>query len=144
MPNPRSLEGQTPGVGEQLMEMLTPEVIAETLTAAGVSRQCAEETVRHIDPTMREVILRLYRSAANVGREWQADVEKISRPALILWSEDDPYVAPVFAQRLAARVSGTLVLLEGCGHWWPLQRPAEAAAALEEFWQRPGSAAGDH
>ena len=26
------------------------------------------------------------------------------------------------------------VLFEGCGHWWPLERAAEAAAALERFW----------
>jgi pimeloyl-ACP methyl ester carboxylesterase len=23
---------------------------------------------------------------------------------------------------------------QGCGHWWPLERPAEAAGALERFW----------
>jgi pimeloyl-ACP methyl ester carboxylesterase len=46
------------------------------------------------------------------------------------------HVTPVFAERLAARVGGELVLFEGCGHWWPLERPAEAAAALERFWKQ--------
>src|SRR5438876_697385 len=72
-----------------------------------------------------------------VGEEWEADVARIGRPALVLWSRDDPYVAPRFAERLAARVHGELVFLEGCGHWWPLERPAEAAAALERFWRGP-------
>jgi pimeloyl-ACP methyl ester carboxylesterase len=125
---------QTPGVGEQIMEALTPEAMVEGLVTAGVPREYAVESTRHIDATMRDVILRLYRSAVNVGREWQPDVEKITRPALVLWSKDDPYVAPVFAERLAARVGGELVLLERCGHWWPLERPADAAAALERFW----------
>jgi pimeloyl-ACP methyl ester carboxylesterase len=127
---------QTPGVGEQVMAAFTPEALAEGLPAAGVPPEYAREVARHVDATMREAILRLYRSAVNVGREWQAGVEKITRPALIVWGKDDPYVAPVFAERLAARVAGELVLLEGCGHWWPLERPAEAAAALERFWKK--------
>ena len=125
---------QTPGVGEQIMTMMTEAALADGLAAAGVPRQSASETARHVDATMRDCILRLYRSAITVGAEWQADVEKITRPALIIWSKDDPYVPPVFAERLAARVRGTLVLLEGCGHWWPLERPSEAADALERFW----------
>jgi pimeloyl-ACP methyl ester carboxylesterase len=127
---------QTPQVGEQLMSMFTPELLADALVGAGVPRAYARESVQFVDDRMKQCILKLYRSAVNVGREWQAGVEKVTRPALILWSKDDPYVAPVFAERLAARVRGELVLLEGCGHWWPLERPAEAAAALERFWAK--------
>ncbi len=127
---------QTPGVGEQVMAAFTAEALVEGLAGGGVPRTYAAETARHVDATMQDAILRLYRSAVHVGREWQADVEKITRPALILWGKEDPYVAPVFAERLAARVHGELVLLEGCGHWWPFERPAEAAAALERFWKK--------
>ena len=131
---------QTPGVGEQVMAMFAPATMVDGLVAAGVPRAYAEEATRHVDDVMKDCILRLYRSAVNVGREWQAGVERITRPALILWSRDDPYVAPVFAERLAARVHGELVLFGDCGHWWPLERPAEAAAALERFWARPSAA----
>jgi len=127
---------QTPGVGEQIMAAFTPEALTEGLVGAGVPRADAAETARHVDETMKDCILRLYRSAVNVGREWQPDVERVTRPALILWSRDDPYVAPLFAERLARRVRGELVLFEGCGHWWPLERAPEAAAALERFWAR--------
>ena len=125
---------QTEGVGEQIMAALTPEAMEEGLAAAGVPRAAARETARQIDATMTDCILRLYRSAVDVGREWQADIAKITRPALIIWGEDDPYAAPLFAERLAARVHGQLVLFDHCGHWWPLERPAEAAAALERLW----------
>jgi pimeloyl-ACP methyl ester carboxylesterase len=125
---------QTPEVGEQIMAMMTPEMLAAGLASIGVPAAEAEKTARFFDETMKDCILRLYRSAINVGAEWQADVEKVRRPALILWSKDDPYVAPRFAERLAKRVHGDLLLLEGCGHWWPIERPAEAAAALERFW----------
>ncbi len=127
---------QTPGVGEQIMSMFTPEALADALVAGGVPQEYARESAGYVDATMKDAILRLYRSAIDVGREWQAGVEKITRPALILWAKEDPYVAPVFGERLAARVGGELLLLEGCGHWWPLERPAEAAAALERFWKK--------
>jgi len=125
---------QTPDVGEQVVATMTPEALAAGLPAVGVPPAIAAETAPHVDATMKDCILKLYRSAVHVGAEWQADVEKIKRPALILWSRDDPYVAPRFAERLAQRVHGELLLFEGCGHWWPLERPAEAAAALERFW----------
>ena len=125
---------QTPAVGEQIMAMMNPDTLAEGLAAAGVPPAIARETARFVDGTMKDCILRLYRSAINVGAEWQPDLEKVRRPALVLWSKDDPYVAPRFAERLAHRVRGELLLFEGCGHWWPLERAAEAAAALERFW----------
>jgi pimeloyl-ACP methyl ester carboxylesterase len=35
---------------------------------------------------------------------------------------------------MAQRTGARLVVFEDAGHWWPLEKPAEAAAALEEFW----------
>jgi len=125
---------QTPDVGEQVMTFMTPEASGQAFAAAGIPSDVARETARYFDDTMKDCILRLYRSAVDVGAEWQAGVEKITRPALIIWGKDDPYVAAVFAERLALRVNGQLLLLEGCGHWWPLERPQEAAVALERFW----------
>jgi len=128
---------QTPGVGEAIMAAFDERTLADGLVAGGVPADVAPEVARHVDGPMKECILGLYRSAVNVGAEWQAGVEKITRPALVVWSRNDPYVDPRFAERLAARVRGELVMLE-CGHWWPYERPAEAAAALERFWAAHG------
>jgi pimeloyl-ACP methyl ester carboxylesterase len=126
---------QTEGVGEAVMEAMAGDALAEGLTAAGVPADDARIAASHVDARMKACILGLYRSAIRVGEEWQPDLERATRrPAMILWSRDDPFVAPEFAERLARRVGGELVFLEGCGHWWPYERPDEAAAALERFW----------
>ena len=130
---------QTPDVGEALMAGMQTDALSDGLAAAGVPAEDAPALASRVDERMKACILALYRSAVRVGEEWEDGVAKITRPALILWSRDDPYVAPRFAERLAARVRGELVFFEGCGHWWPLERPAEAASALERFWRAPRS-----
>jgi len=125
---------QTPGVGEQMMAMMTPEVMTESLSAAGVPAAAAAETAKRIDAEMKDAILRLYRSAVRVGAEWQPAVEKISRPALIIWGANDPFAEVRLAERLAERVRGELVLLPATGHWWPVERPDAAVAAMRAFW----------
>ncbi|HJQ83023.1 MAG TPA: alpha/beta hydrolase [Candidatus Binatia bacterium] len=124
---------QTPAVGEEIMAVTSAEALADGLAAAGVPADEAKATAARFDERMKDCILRLYRSAVNVGAEWEDGVAGVRRPALVLWSRNDPYVDARFAERLAARVRGELVLLD-CGHWWPAERPAEAAAALERFW----------
>jgi len=125
---------QTPGVGEAVMTMMTTEALAEGLPAAGIPPEDARIAASHVDDLMKDCILRLYRSAVKVGEEWEADVSRVTRPALIVWGANDPYVTPRFAERLALRVRGELLLLD-CGHWWPHERPAEVATALEGFWR---------
>ena len=128
---------QTPDVGEAVMAGMTTDALADGLPGAGVPADDARAIASRVDERMKVCILALYRSAVSVGEEWEDGVAAITRPALILWSRDDPYVAPRFAERLAERVRGQLVFLDGCGHWWPFERPVEAAAALERFWNAP-------
>jgi pimeloyl-ACP methyl ester carboxylesterase len=125
---------QTPGLGEQIVAMMNVETFPPALVGLGIPLEAAQDTASRVDDTMRDCILRLYRSAVRVGEEWQPGVERITRPALILWSANDPFVSLEFGKRLASRVRGELVVFEGCGHWWPYERPAEVAAALERFW----------
>ena len=55
----------------------------------------------------------------------------ISRPCLALWGERDAHFPPVHARRLGELVAGSRVeILEGAGHWMPLQREQDVAAAL--------------
>jgi pimeloyl-ACP methyl ester carboxylesterase len=125
---------QTPTVGEQVMLGMTPDTMKGALAGAGVPAELAAATAEQVDDRMKDAILKLYRSATNLGADWQAELDNAREPALILWGADDPYVAARFADRLAQRVGGRAVVYENCGHWWPQERPQEAAAALEAFW----------
>ena len=93
-----------------------------------------ERAAQNMSDPMRDAMLRLYRSAVNIGAEWQPTVERNRRPALVLWGTNDDYApADPLAHRLAARVNARLVLVEG-GHWAIFQRPHETARALEALW----------
>ena len=127
---------QTPDIGEQVMAAFTPEAAIDALVPAGIPQGTAEGMTAYIDDTMKDCILKLYRSAVNVGAEWEPDLKHAaSRPSLVLWGKDDPFVTVRFAERLAERVAGELVVLDS-GHWWPVQCPDEAAAAMTDFWNR--------
>ena len=125
---------QTPGVGEKVMERLTPEAMRAALVAAGVPAPDADSTASRVDATMKRCILSLYRSAVKVGDEWEDDLRRVTAPGLVVWGENDPYAVVEFGARLAAKTRARFVALPGCSHWWQLERPAEVAAELERHW----------
>jgi pimeloyl-ACP methyl ester carboxylesterase len=125
---------QTPGMGEKVMAGLTPETLEAALVAAGVPAADAATTAAHVDPTMKQCILSLYRSAVNAAAEWQDDQRRGSAPGLVLWGEKDPYAGMEFGARLAQRTGARFVSFPGCSHWWQLERPADVAAELQRHW----------
>jgi pimeloyl-ACP methyl ester carboxylesterase len=125
---------QTPEVGEKVMAQLTGDALAHALSAAGVPDADAREAARQLDDTMKRSILRLYRSAVTVGREWGPDLARLTAPGLVLWGELDPYAAPTWGERLAAATKARFVSFPKCSHWWPLQRPVEVATLLTAHW----------
>ena len=124
---------QTPEVGEQVMAAMEGDALADGL-ADQLGREQAVEMAKHVDDTMKDCILKLYRSAAAGFGEWHDGVDAIDRPGLVLWGADDPYVTAGFGEALAARTHAELVMFAGTGHWWPITKPAEVAAALERLW----------
>jgi pimeloyl-ACP methyl ester carboxylesterase len=129
---------QTPGVGEQIMEGMRgmePADLAAGLAAGGAPEDLARIEAEHVDATMAECILELYRSAVTVGDEWQDAVEAMpARPAVVFHGGADPYVGTEIAEQIAARLRGELVVYDGCGHWWAWERAAETAATLTRLW----------
>ncbi|MEO6394067.1 MAG: alpha/beta hydrolase, partial [Pyrinomonadaceae bacterium] len=130
---------QTPGMGEQVMAMMTPAAVEPQLMSAGVPQAYAHDAAIHLDDLMKDCILKLYRSAITVGLAWEGDLRRITSPGLVLWGQQDSYVATEFGARLAHRANAKFISYENCGHWWQLQRPADVAADLQAFWaQLPG------
>ena len=125
---------QTAGVGEQVMANFTLETMTAALTAEGVPEDAAKDVASRIDDRMKAAVLPLYRSAVNVGKEWGPGLKDIGKPALLIWGAKDPYMQLNFAEKMAKRVGAELLALEDTSHWWPIQRPKEAAAALESLW----------
>ncbi|MGV2068534.1 alpha/beta fold hydrolase [Agrobacterium sp. 22-226-1] len=93
-----------------------------------------DRIVADVDGRMGDCILRLYRSALNVGREWQPSLANITASTLVVHGLKDRPVPPELAEALAKDIRAREVVLLDAGHWYPLQRPDEMAMALNTFW----------
>ena len=125
---------QTPGEGEKWFKELDPFAVADFMAKARLPIERAKEAVRHIDQTMGDCILRLYRSALEVGKQWQPDLGKVQAPGLVFWGEDDTACPLAFADELASDTKASRVLKLDAGHWTIVERSAEVAQALEAHW----------
>ncbi len=126
---------QTPGVGEEWIAKLNPKQFSQQLERLGVPADVAAETAAHMDGGMKDCILRLYRSAVNVGSEWQPGLAGITAPGLVFWGVSDPACPVKFADRLREDAHARRVLKFDAGHWFPIQKPSEVAQALREHWK---------
>lgn len=125
---------QTPGEGEKWFKELDPSAVADFMAKAGLSMERAKEAVSHIDQTMGDCVLRLYRSALEVGKQWQPDLGKVQAPGLVFWGEEDTACAVAFANELVSDTNARRVLKLNAGHWTIVERSAEVAQALENHW----------
>ena len=125
---------QTPGIGEAWFQDLDHDHLAQFMAKAGVSLDWARDTVNRIDAQMGDCILRLYRSAVNVGAEWQPDLRNVRSPGLVFWGEGDSACPVAFADQLSADAHAESILKLDSEHWTIVQRAAEVASALEKHW----------
>lgn len=128
---------QTPGDGEAFMEGITALSAgerAELLAGLGIEPTIAARLSPEVDATMGDAILSLYRSATGIGVEWGPGIDDIVVPTLAIDARLDPFRSPSAAATFAARTGATPAPLDGAGHWWMTTHPAEAAAAIRDFW----------
>jgi pimeloyl-ACP methyl ester carboxylesterase len=122
---------QTPEVGEQIMELMTGDAVADALRQA--DHPDPSGAAARIDDTMKAAVLALYRSAVHIAEEWTPGPVPHARPALVFWGDHDPYAPTEYGRSAAAGAGAELVVLDA-GHWSVLERPDETAAALGRFW----------
>lgn len=126
---------QDPVAGDRWAKEYDPGSFAKDLTDnLQVPAELAGQTADRVDETMRDSILKLYRSALTVGAEWEPDLADLTGPSLVFWGAFDPVCPVDFGEKMAASVRATRFLRLDSSHWTPIQKPAEVAAALEEHW----------
>ncbi len=136
--HPMAQAMQTAEVGEQVMTALVetaPDDLAAGLAAGGAGPELAAIQAPRVDARMAECILALYRSAIDVGAEWQPAVDAMPhRPAMVFHGADDAFVPVDIATRLAQRLGAELTVYPDTGHWWAWERADETATALTRLW----------
>jgi pimeloyl-ACP methyl ester carboxylesterase len=132
---------QTPELGEQVIAMMTSMPMSDrtaTYVGLGLDEATADELAAALDDDMGRCILTLYRGAVPPYLSDLADrlAAGPQLPSLFLNALDDPYVPAALGPAVAERLGASLVELTGQSHWWMLDDPAPAAAALADFWRQ--------
>lgn len=113
--------------------------IADTLVNAGTSAV----TRAHRPATaafVREILMRQsaegYAATCDaLAAAKAADAAKITCRTLLITGDEDATSPPPAVQRLAQSIKGSkLVVFSGCGHWTPIEKPAEVNAELVNFY----------
>ena len=64
-----------------------------------------------------------------------ADLSKIKCPTLLITGDEDGVAPPANVQKLSRAIKRSkTIILDGCGHWTPIERPSEVNAALMNFY----------
>lgn len=122
---------QIRGVGEMLMGATTRTVLTRALRQ-GCVQPAAWPKARidavwdQFDQGTQRAILRLYRDADERRlAEAGAGLGALDVPALVLWGQRDPWLAPELGRSYATRLgSATLEPIDEAGHWPWLDDPA--------------------
>ena len=90
------------------------------------------------DPETRDALLEYYERLFAPGiHEFyfgEPAIQRITCPALVLWTEKNPIHGVDAAERLHQLIEGsTLHVMEGCAHWPQWERPAEHDAVISQF-----------
>jgi pimeloyl-ACP methyl ester carboxylesterase len=126
---------RTPLIGELSLAASTRMGLALEMRRGSKRLPMAYARKAHdvMTPTMKRMVLRLYRAAdPHLFAPWQDGLEALmSRvPALVLWGDRDPYIDKRFAERFRAR---QVHHFPTAGHWLPVEEPAAVAAHLLAF-----------
>jgi pimeloyl-ACP methyl ester carboxylesterase len=131
---------QTVGAGEQAIDAwrgMGVPARAGLNESLGMTPAVARELAEAFDEQMGRCILAVYRSVPEqVLAQWgDRSTAASARPGLVLIPTEDGHTGGEDGHRwLAARAGARVAALPGLGHWWMLQDPAQAAAALHRFW----------
>ena len=129
----------TPLLGEFVMlNMRNKPRMEAALIQGGMPADLAKEEVPLIDKTMRQSILKLYRSAIGLrfSGPWVSDLANLPSPGQLFWGETDPYVDLSVAERFSKNHNVPLHVENGAGHWACAERAEQFAGVLKALWAK--------
>jgi pimeloyl-ACP methyl ester carboxylesterase len=119
-----------PGAGELVMGSVNRWLLARTLRQGSAGPEAwPDARVKAVwdqfDQGTQRAILRLHRSVDEPGLAAAgAGLEYLTQPALVVWGEQDPWLAPAFADAYGRRLpNATVEHVAGAGHWPWLDQP---------------------
>mgnify|MGYP003654299931 CR=1 FL=1 len=127
----------TPILGEFTMLMMRNKARVEAvLKDAGMPADLARHETACMDKTMRQSILKLYRSALGLrfSKDWLDPLKNLPQRGQLYWGETDPFVDLSVGQRFAKTHNVPLQIEHGSGHWACAARAENFAALLKSHW----------
>lgn len=129
---------RTPVIGELVQALTTRRGFTRELLRASrkLTREQIDRTYDLITPSVKRMMLRWYRAAdPRHFASWEDALRKLTaqRPSLVLWADQDPYIARRFADSFGA---SAVEHFPDSGHWLPAEAPHEVAQRLLRFFTR--------
>ncbi|MFX0574450.1 alpha/beta fold hydrolase [Nocardia nepalensis] len=142
---------QTAGAGEEFVRQGVAAdadargSVAASLRSAGAPDPHAIRMQQRFDAEMGKSLLDFYRSAIpNPYRGWGDQLKRSDVPGLVINPVGDQFDDYLLAGEVARQFGATFYLMPEAGHWWMLEDPASAAAALNDFWESLFPQGGSH
>ncbi|GHF55489.1 alpha/beta fold hydrolase [Seohaeicola zhoushanensis] len=113
------------------------EVVADQVAAAGLAAGSIDGNAAALafvrESHMRQDAEGFAKNCEALAGAGRADPVALKMPVLVVTGEDDAIGPPSVAHQLADEVArGRAVVLPGCGHWTPIEKPAECRRLLSE------------
>lgn len=123
---------RTPILGELSMLVMNRFGMARTL--GELPDEFIDEMWRNFDRRTRRVVLRLYRTTNTEDQSLAVPLLRVLNiPSIVIWGDDDPFIAPAFAKRNLEAFPGATVHHVRGGHWPFIENADEVAGLLLPF-----------
>ncbi|WP_374305462.1 alpha/beta fold hydrolase [Ferrovibrio sp.] len=121
---------------EQGMEPIAEQIINATVSAeTKATRPAAIAFVR--ETIMRQDPLGYAKHCEALSKFQAVDHKRIKAPTLLVTGDSDVVAPPSMAQLIGDRVAGaSMHLLDRCGHWATVEKPAECSEKIANFLRR--------
>lgn len=113
--------------------------IADAIVKGATSKE-TRELQPAIIALVRESVMRqspegYAQSCESLSNAHPAEIERITAPTLLVTGDQDGVAPPASVAAMAARLANCRqVVIDGCGHWTPFEKPQRCMQELEQFY----------